>query len=234
MLSVARIWRAYCFSRLTDLYGDVPYSEAAQGFNLSLYQPRYDTQSAIYADMLKELEEAAAALNPANTTTFGTADLIYQGNTDRWKKFAYSLMLRLGMRLTKVDATAAKTWVTKAIAGGVIRDYADIAKVAYLASGQNLNKNPIALQMFNDNYVNSDGVSNPEGGKYHQAFIDSLKSNNDPRLSVISVVYVGGVPNSTESIQKGLPANINGAKPADFVTYSEPKNQQYCVWKRPC
>jgi hypothetical protein len=223
LYAVARIWRAYCFSRLTDLYGDVPYAEAAQGFNKSLFQPKYDQQSAIYADMLKELEEAAAALNPANNTNFGSADLIYKGNTDKWKKFAYSLMLRLGMRLTKVDATAAKNWVTKAIAGGVIRDYADIAKMDYLASGQNLNKNPIALQMFNDNYVNSDGINNPEGGKYHQAFIDSLKANNDPRLGVISVVYVGGVPNSTESIQKGLPANINGTKPADFVTYSEPK-----------
>jgi hypothetical protein len=51
--------------------------------------------------MLKELEEAATALNPANTTTFGAADLIYQGNVTQWKKFAYSLMLRLGMRLQK-------------------------------------------------------------------------------------------------------------------------------------
>ncbi|MDF2190642.1 SusD/RagB family nutrient-binding outer membrane lipoprotein [Paraflavitalea sp. CAU 1676] len=221
--AVARIWRVYCFSRLTDLYGDIPYSDAGQGYNLSLFQPKYDQQSAVYADMLKELDEAATALNPGNSTTFGTADLIYQGNTARWKKFAYSLMLRLGMRLTKVDANTAKTWVTKAIAGGVIRDYADIAKVDYVGSGQNINKNPIALQLFNDNYVKADGVSNPEGGKYHQAFIDSLKANNDPRLSVISVVYVGGVPNSTEALQKGLPANINGTKPADFGTYSEPK-----------
>ncbi len=223
MYAVARIWRVYCFSRLTDVYGDIPYSEAGQGYNLSVFQPKYDQQSAIYADMLKELEEAAAALNPANTTTFGTSDLIYGGNTDRWKKFAYSLMLRLGMRLSKRDANLAKTWVTKAITGGVIRDYADIAKVDYVGSGQNINKNPIALQLFNDNYVKADGVSNPEGGKYHQAFIDSLKVNNDPRLPVISVVYVGGVANTTESIQKGLPANINGTKPADFVTYSEPK-----------
>lgn len=223
LYNVARIWRVYCFSRLTDIYGDIPYSEAGQGYNLSLFQPKYDQQSAIYADMLKELEEAAAALNPANATTFGTADLIYQGNTERWKKFAYSLMLRLGMRLTKRDEAAAKTWVTRAIAGGVIRDYADIAKVDYVGSGQNINKNPIALQLFNDNYVKADGISNPEGGKYHQAFIDSLKANNDPRLGVISVVYVGGVPNATESLQKGMPANINGTKPADFVTYSEPK-----------
>jgi hypothetical protein len=223
MYAVARIWRVYCFSRLTDLYGDLPYLEAAQGYNLSIFQPKYDAQSVIYADMLKELDEAAAALDPANTITFGASDLIYQGNTAQWKKFAYSLMLRLGMRLTKVDPTTAQSWVTKAIAGGVIRNYEDIAKVTYTASGQNINKNPIAWQLLNDNYIRADGVNNTEGGKYQQVFIDSLKANNDPRLSVLSVVYVGGVATSTESIQKGMPSNINGVKPADFVTYSEPK-----------
>jgi hypothetical protein len=223
MYAVARIWRVFCFSRITDLYGDVPYKEAAQGYNLSIFQPKYDPQSEIYADMLKELEEAATSLDPANTTTFGAADLIYQGNTTQWKKFAYSLMLRLGMRLTKIDPAGAQSWVTKAIAGGVIREYGDIAKMTYTGSGQNINKNPLAWQLLNDNYIRADGINNTEGGKYQKVFIDSLKANNDPRLSVVSVVYVGGVANSTESIQKGMPSDINGTKPSDFGTYSEPK-----------
>ena len=110
LYAVARIWRVFCFSRITDLYGDIPYTQAAQGYNESLYQPAYDAQKDIYADMLKELDEAAKSLDPANTNTFGAADLIYSGNTAQWKKFAYSLMLRLGMRMTKVDAAAAQTW----------------------------------------------------------------------------------------------------------------------------
>ncbi|GAB3522680.1 RagB/SusD family nutrient uptake outer membrane protein [Emticicia fontis] len=223
LYATARIWRAYCFSRLTDLYGDIPYTQAGQGYNQSIFQPKYDTQSAIYADMLKELDEAATALNASNTTTFGNSDLIYQGNVTKWKKFAYSLMLRFGMRLSKVDAAAAQTWVNKAIAGGVIRDYADIAKVSYTNGGQNINKNPVAWQLLNDNYLRADGVNNTEGGKYQQVFINYLKANNDPRLGVLSVVYVNGVASSDESIQKGMPANINGTKPSDFVTYSEPK-----------
>ena len=222
LYAVARIWKVFCFSRITDLYGDVPYSQAAQGYNESLYQPAYDAQKDIYTDMLKELDEAAKSLDPANPTTFGAADLIYNGNTAQWKKFAYSLMLRLGMRMTKADAAAAQTWVTKAIAGGVITDYADIAKLSYVGSGQDINKNPIALVMINDNYIKADGISNNEGGKYQQVFIDSLKANNDPRLKVISVVYVNGVASSDESIQKGMPSNINGTKPSNFVTFSEP------------
>jgi len=221
--AVARIWKAFCFSRLTDLYGDIPYTEAGQGYNKSIFQPAYDAQKDIYADLLKELDEAANSLDANNTTTFGTSDQIYSGDTGQWKKFAYSLMLRLGMRMTKVDATNAQVWVTKAIAGGVIVNYADIAKMTYIGSGQDINKNPMALDLLNSSYIKADGVSNTEGGKYQQVFIDSLKKNNDPRLSVLSVVYVNGIADATPAIQKGMPATINGQKPADFVTYSEPK-----------
>lgn len=225
LYAVARIWKAFCFSRITDLYGDIPYTQAGLGYNESIYQPAYDPQKDIYTDLLKELDEAAKSLDPANTKTFGAADLIYGGNTTQWKKFAYSLMLRLGMRMTKVDAASAQSWVTKAIAGGVITSYADIAKMNYVGSGQDINKNPIAFRMLNDDYVWADGLSNTEGGKYQQVFIDSLKANNDPRLGVISVVYINGVASADESIQKGMPSNISGTKPANFVSFSEPNQK---------
>ncbi len=100
-LSISRIWKVYIVHHLTDLYGDVPYSEAGKGRD-GQYQPKYDLQSDIYKDMFKELDEAAKAFNPAKPT-FGTSDLFYDGNTAKWQKFAYSLMLRLAMRLTKID-----------------------------------------------------------------------------------------------------------------------------------
>ncbi len=222
LYAVARIWRVFCYSRLTDLYGDIPYSEAGKGYNESLFQPAYDAQKDIYADLLKELDESAKALSTTGSN-FGSSDLIYNGSSDQWKKFAYSLMLRLGMRMTKADAAGAQSWVTKAVQGGVILNYGDIAKVTYVGSGQDINKNPIALQLLNSSYIKADGISNNEGGKYQQPFIDSLKANSDPRLSVISVVYINGVADATAAIQKGMPATISGQKPADFITYSEPK-----------
>lgn len=225
LYAAARIWRVFCFSRLTDLYGDIPYSQAGQGYNSSIFQPAYDTQQSIYADLLKELEEAAQSLDVNNATTFGTSDLIYGGDPAQWKKFAYSLMLRLGMRMTKVNAGEAQVWVAKAVAGGVITSYNDIAKLTYIGSGQDINKNPLALSMLNDDYIKADGVSNTEGGKYQKVFIDSLKANDDPRLSVLAVVYVNGVATTDPDVQKGMPATINGVKPADFVTYSEPNQK---------
>lgn len=223
LLAAARIWKAYCFSRITDLYGDIPYSEAAQGYTSTNFKPAYDAQRTIYLDLLKELDEAALSLNAAKAT-FGAADLIYAGNTVKWKKFAYSLMLRLGMRMTKVDATLAETWVKKAIAGGVITDDADIAKISYLSSGQEINRNPIAVALLNSDYTKADGTSNMEGGKYQDTFIAYMKNNKDPRLGILSVVYVNGVADTSAAIQKGMPATLN-AKPGNFVTYSEPNQK---------
>ena len=231
LLAEARIWRVYCFSRLTDLYGDIPYKQAAQGYNSSIYTPAYDAQKDIYANMLSELEASAQSLD-ASKSTFGTSDLIYGGNTAQWKKFAYSLMLRLGMRMTKVDVAAAQTWVTKAIAGGVITADADIAKVTYVGSGQDINKNPLALNLLNSDYIKADGTSNTEGGKYQDVFINYLKTNKDPRLPVISVVYTTGTADTTSANQKGMSASLS-AKPGNFVTYSEPRQNTLLLLSSP-
>jgi len=223
LLAEARIWRVYCYSRLTDVYGDIPYSQATQGYTASQYTPAYDAQKDIYADMLKELDQSAQSLDPAKPT-YGASDLIYNGNTTQWKKFAYSLMLRLGMRLTKVDPASAQSWATKALAGGVITADGDIAKVTYLASGQIINQNPLAYTLYINDYIAANGNTNQEGGKYQDVFINYLKQTRDPRLGVVSVVYTGGSPNQTDTTfakQQGMPANL-GAKPANFAQLSEP------------
>jgi hypothetical protein len=220
-LAVARIWRVYCFMRQTDLYGDIPYSQAGLGYDSAVYKPVYDPQQSIYANLLSELDAAAQSFD-ATKGNLGSADLIYSGNATQWKKFAYSLMLRLGMRLTNVDIASAQTWVTKAIAGGVITADADIAKMSYVGTGQDLNKNPLNLDLWNSDYIAQNGTTNTEGGKYQQSWISYLQSTNDPRLPVISVVWVGGIPDTAAAIQKGMPSNIANAIPANFVTYSEP------------
>lgn len=226
LLSAARVWRVYCFSRLTDLYGDIPYSEAGKGYTDNLYKPKYDPQESIYADMLKELEESALSFDSGNANTFGAADLIYGGNVNQWKKFAYSLMLRCAMRMTRVNVNLAGLWAKKAIAGGVILSNTDVAKTGgYLTSGQDINKNPLALNLLNSDYILSassvPGFSNPEGGKFQDVFINELKNNNDPRLGVLSVVYTNGRADTTAALQKGMSSSL-GAKPADFISYSEP------------
>ena len=69
LYNIARIFKVYLFQFLTDLYGDIPYSEAGKAYTGQVLFPKYDKQEDIYADMLKELDEAAAALdeNAPNT-----------------------------------------------------------------------------------------------------------------------------------------------------------------------
>jgi hypothetical protein len=225
-LSIARIWRVFCYSRLTDVYGDIPYTEGAQGYTQGIYQPVYTPQSEIYADMLKELQESTGALT-AGGATFGAGDVIYGGNIEKWRKFGYSLMLRLGMRLTNVPGNQAQTWVQRAITGGVIMDDADIAAVRnYNATGQGITRNPIANSLYNSDYIARNGKTNTEGGKYQETFIDSLKANNDPRLPILSIVWTGPdnarVASNDPAIQKGMPDDVPGTPPPNFGDLSEP------------
>lgn len=225
-LSIARIWRVYIMHRITDLYGDVPYSEAGQGLTSKNFTPKYDEQSLIYADMLQELDQAALALNPA-FPSMGNSDLMYGGNVEKWKKFAYSLMLRLGMRLTKADAATAKTWVEKAIAGGVITSESDIALIGYVDGSQVASRNPIAQALLVGDYINPQSEDNVEGGKLAKTFIDHLKNTHDPRLNVISVVWVKNatgvyVADTATALQQGMPNAAFNSKPGNFNIYSEP------------
>jgi len=223
--AMVRILRAYTFHQLTDVAGDIPYFDAMKGESDEILSPKYDPQHDIYLDLLKELDEAATSLDPSKSN-FGSADLFYNGDVTKWKKFAYTLMLRLGMRLTKVEPETAETWVKKAIAGGVMMEDGDMAKIQYANASGAMNLK-ILNTWLNGNYLNPQDPDNVEGGKYAATFIDKLKNTNDPRLPVISVVWQkpGGtayVPNNDPAVQKGMVSGSLNTKPLDFDTYSEP------------
>lgn len=116
LVQIARIWRVWLFHRATDLWGDIPYSKAADGSGISA---PYDLQKDIYYDMVKELSEASAALDPQSLNS-GSADLIFGGDITRWKSFANSLHLRLAMRMTEADPAKAKEEAEKAVASGAL------------------------------------------------------------------------------------------------------------------
>ena len=181
--AMARIWKAYAFSRLTDLHGDIPYSEAGLGFIDNIFQPVYDTQESIYADMLNELEVAAGLLTSAEASP-GGQDLIYGGDIDQWRKFSYSLMFRLGMRMSKVDPGLAQTWVGKAIAGGVMESNADIAKIEHTIGPAGINENGIG-NVFN---WNGDRYATDDSPRLSKTLVDFMKNTNDPRLGRLSWV----------------------------------------------
>ncbi len=176
---VARIWRALIFERITDLYGDVPYSEAGLAAYNGILTPKYDKQQDIYNSLLKEVEEASNALNEAGGDEV-TGDVIYGGNIGNWKRFGNSLLLRLAMRLTKVDEAKAKEYAQKAI-GKTMIDNSDNASILHDVSGARVTQNR------NSQVLRGDGGQENYYVKWSNTFIDLLKSKNDPRLGKVAV-----------------------------------------------
>lgn len=217
--NAARILRAWSFQRLTDFYGAVPYFEANKGIE-GIYFPKYDPQSVIYADLFKELEEATAALSSSNADDgFAKADMIYKGDVSKWKKWGYSLMLRMAMRVSNVAPAMANTYVQKAVAGGVFQSNSDNVWVPMsVGPSEWTNQNGISRAFYPGDGGNPNFLS--------KRLVDFLKGTNpastaddDPRLMIIS----GGIAdwNATEwkpinvdpLAQKGLP---NGKDQSDL------------------
>jgi len=123
--AICRIMKVYIFARITDLYGDVPYSQAGDGFLTGVVRPAFDTQQAIYNNFFTELTAAVAELDASKDAV--PQDIIYyHGDANAWKKFANSLHLRLAMRLSKVDPAKAQTEVMAAYSAGVFTSNSDI------------------------------------------------------------------------------------------------------------
>ena len=202
---IARIMKALVFERITDVYGDVPYFDAGQAYHKSDYFPKYDMQKDIYTDLLKEVEQATDSLDENADKPVG--DMFYSQASDQiaeWKKFGNTLLLRMAMRLTKVDPAAAQAYVNK-VQGLTMTSNDDNAIVPH-GTNDPLTINRIYRGIGEDGDVQL-------SGQISKTFIDFLQNNNDPRLPVLSYVYPpdfspGGDPSggsSDPADQAGLP-----------------------------
>lgn len=223
--NIARVMRIYAFSKMTDLYGDIPYSQAGRPSQYSY--PVYDTQESIYKSMLAELDEAQNNLG-SGTATIKNHDVYFQGDAASWKKFANSLMLRLAMRLVKVDEPTARQYAAKALANGLQTSNADNVKLDH-PGGVTTNDSAEPFAKINAHEDKEFFLSN--------TLIDYLKATNDPRISLIATVcenpedysvqdvsnYQYG--NSDPAIQKGLPVGgySNGASSPYFIGNDYPE-----------
>jgi len=219
------ILRVQALHNFTDVVGDIPYSDAEKGL-LNL-KPKYDTQQSVYLGLFAELDAALTSMDVTKLNVFGTADPYFAGDVLRWKKFGYTLMLRMGMRLSEVDPATAKIWVQKAIAGGVMSATTDIAYQKYANVTGQMNSYTTST-LVAGNYV-APGGDNQEGAKFTDHFITFLKTTKDPRLPVIAVVWkptsVGATtynPDTLFADQIGMKEGSLNGRPANFDIYSEP------------
>jgi hypothetical protein len=195
MVQAARILRVFLFHRLTDYYGNIPYFEAMQA-DSGIYFPNYDSQELIYQDLLNELDQATAAitdptdaLGEVELASMARADIIFNGDLNKWRKWGYSLMLRLALRVADVKPDWANTYVAKAVAGGLMESNDDNVFIP-TAEAPSL-------------WTNQNGISRAfipgDGGQSSlvaETLVDMLKGPNagstaddDPRIMVL----LGGI-----------------------------------------
>lgn len=178
MHAIGRILKVEAFLKLTDYYGDIPYTEAASIYFDNKVKPRYDKQEDIYMDFLKELREASAELNPAASVP--SSDLYFKGDVNKWRKFANSLWLRIAMRLIKVNPELAQSEAKAAIEAGLMESNDDIAYVKHEDSRQ--------LEGPGNGYAN-EFIENRQYSDFRMTteLLDAL--DGDPRVRFIGGSY---------------------------------------------
>ena len=120
---IAKIQKAYVISMATDLWGDVPYSEAGQG--LRFPQPRFDTQQDIYLgnsnlgiqSLFDLVKEGMADLDKTSTVKPGNDDIIYKGDLAKWKRAGNTMLLKFAMQISNKNAALAKSTIQAVIDG---------------------------------------------------------------------------------------------------------------------
>jgi hypothetical protein len=215
-LLITDILEVYAFSLLVNTYGPVPYSQA---LNRTIPFPQYDDQKTIEYDLIARLDKAITGLNSAYAS-LGSADQIYFGDVNQWKKFAASLKLKLALLISDVDPQTAGTKVEEAVASGLFTSNNDNATLAYSADAV-VNSNPIWQDL-----INAAGLHYYSPASY---FINTLLLWNDPRLPLYFTKdpngnYSGGIAgagNSSTALSSFSAQWLSAGFPGDILDNSE-------------
>ncbi|MBW6489904.1 MAG: SusD/RagB family nutrient-binding outer membrane lipoprotein [Lentimicrobium sp.] len=189
-LGIAQAMNAYTLAILTDLMGDVPWTEALQPG--VIFTPKLDKQEELYTEIFQLLD--ASIENLQKTTLFpslGAQDFIYAGNAQKWLKFAYGLKARYTMRLS--HRTPAYADVI-ALANQSFASAADECKYTYNAA---TTYSPFYRFFTDRDYF---GAS--------QSLADKLSERNDPRDTIFWKTHPAA--GEFEFAPNGTPSQVQG------------------------
>ena len=181
-ISILEIQTVMVYQTLVDLFGDVAYSQA---LDIVKYPtPKYDDAKTIYLDLASRLDSAIANLD-SSQGSFGSADIIYNGDVSNWKKLANSVKLKMGLHLVDVDPAKAKSMIESAFTSGVITANSENALFEYF--NVPTSQNPLYDSLVNEQQIVPTKL-----------IVNELNTKSDPRRDVyfnpaskIGGVYVG-------------------------------------------
>ena len=159
-LHCAKVLCAYLGVLATDMYGDIPFTEACLAPYGGTITPKYDRQSDLYDLWLEDLNDAIMAFdNPDGFVMVANQDIAFHGDWKKWSKFANSVKLRIAARLINVDRSRALALA------------AEVAKAPYIDSLDD-------DMLFNKSTTNS---NNNQDYIYHwsNGFLDSQAANRE-------------------------------------------------------
>lgn len=181
---VAKALEAYSWMVMTDLFGDIPYSEALKGTAAENLQPAFDSQESIYNGIFATLDEARADLAAdANGNAPGGDDFIYNGDVAKWTNFCNVLEARGRLHLAKDDAANYQR-ALDALAKGGFASSEDDARFPFGSSASEAAPWFQYLEQRTDTDV---------GGSY-RALMEGL---GDPRLDILGAPHT--VPDGSET-----------------------------------
>jgi hypothetical protein len=169
---IARIIIALNAGLATDLWGDIPFSEAALGQSGNL-TPVYDTQEEVIQQIQQLLDDAIDDLDmdiSENKLVPTADDFIYGGDVEAWKKAAYVLKARYSNRLSQRNAAGSASAALAAVANGFSGPGEDCNMI--FGEGNALNQ-WYAYEQSRGGYL-----------KVSKTFVDALYNTTDPRLPV--------------------------------------------------
>jgi hypothetical protein len=192
-LAIAKIYEISIWQRMTDMFGDIPYSQVTKTTDAVQVTPVFDTQESIYTSLIADLNTAMAQLTDGDES-YGTADFFYSGNISRWRKFANSLKLRLGLRIRYANPALARTTVEAAMgqSAQLFAANTDNAAVPTFNNAQPVNANPMLRQFL---------TGSSDLRYLAAALVNKLKEYNDPRLPLLAQPTVN-------SVRAGAPAYV--------------------------
>lgn len=181
-----RIMRVYVASVLTDIYGDVPYTEAGLGFLNGNIRPKYDTQKDIYMSFFPELQKCVGQFDASQERI--SSDALFNGDLEEWKNFANSLCLRYAMRIYNVEPDTATKYFAMALEKGTLTQDAVVKHMnAAYSFGQeaytDFRGNALSQHLYGN-----DPANNPSYICY--PFWQQLYDTKDPRLTMLFRFYI--------------------------------------------
>jgi hypothetical protein len=220
-IGLAHFFRAVIFSQLTEMFGDVPYSQALQE-SAGNATPKYDTQEDVYVGVLDELEQAntiMADVASKGVTILG--DVIYNGNASQWQKAINAFRLRLLIHLSKKTgdtrlnvAQQFQTIITNSATYPLMTSNSDNAQIVF---------NTTATSNYYPTYNN---LAVESGVSMEKGFVDTLKTKNDPRLFSFAEPIPGRAANVFANYA-GVDAGLSSTDQQNSVSVTSLINKRY-------